>query len=207
MAKNFFRGFFKDMKVISDKNYSPLFCAKPVSKTSVLRKNILGKYTPSGVNVVRLDVYDKSDMLALERLDKKWFSENKKIKYSLHYYLDNIKNNAKQKLSGKSWSNREFYAMTRQRFFLNHLHPDAVIGVAQIHPDTGNLEYIQVRPKYQYRENAPRKIKHAGKRFLECLKNFTNGKSIRVYSDDNVKQFYRQQGGYPDENCRDIFYI
>ena len=171
------------------------------------KKNIFGTYENLDVNLVKLDVYDKSDMHLLENLDKSWKKEQKKLKSALYYYLDNINDNAKKKLSSANLSNREFYAMTMQKKSLNHLKPRKILGVAQIHLDTANLEYIQVRPKYEYKENTQRKIKHIGKQFLKSLKGFTNGKSIRVYSDDKVKSFYRLQGGYPDENCRDIFYI
>lgn len=195
------------MKLLINNNYSTSFCAKPVGKTTVLKKNIFGKYNPLDINLIQLDVYNKSDMKLLDSLDERWNNENKKIKNALHYYLGSINNNARKKLSSNNLSNREFYALTRQKFFLNHLNPKKILGVAQIHLDTANLEYIQVRPKYQYKENEPRKIKHIGKHFLESLKEFTNGKGIRVYSDDNAKNFYKSQGGYPDENCRDIFYL
>ena len=194
------------MELSIDKNYSTIFRANLAGKTAVLKKNIFGKYRSSEVSLIRLDVHDKSDMRLLENLAKRWKTENIKSKSALNYYLNSINDNAKKKLSSESLSNSEFFAMTEQQSSFKHLNPKKILGVAQIYLDTAYLEYIQVRPKYQ-NINAKRSVKHVGKQLLESLKTFTNGKSIKVYSDDKVKNFYRSQGGYPDENCRDIFYL
>lgn len=191
------------MNLQIDKKYSPLFSAKPVLKTSVLEKNILGRYKKLNVNVVEIDVCSKSDMRMLRKLDKKWSDENKRINGTMNYYLSSINNSAEGKLLNGNLSNTQFYAITKQRYFFSHLNSKKILGAAQMNPESANLAYIQIRPKYQAKNISKRRIKYIGKQFLECLKKLVGEKHLKVYQDDKAKEFYRLQGAYPDDFCRD----
>ena len=193
------------MNNISNCNVSVNFGAKKLGSTPIVWAKKHGILAPKDFQIVEINPENYSDLRTLYSLNKNWKKDMKRLDIESSHYLDDIFNFALIKAdnasSGSKKSTTRFFALTKQRFFLNYLFPQKVVAVAQMHINFNQyqvLDFIQVKPKYQY-ANKNRRIKDIGKQFLNLLANLTPDKNFKLISNCSAEGFYQKCGAHPDE--------
>jgi len=143
---------------------------------------------PLKVSCIELDPQNMADVDAAMALSDMWDSNEK--------YEDFIGLNMYASSEGELTGDIRYYALTTQEKDFNNPDPTEIIAVSQVlvKPKEARIEYLQVKPERYGMFVEPYKIKYAGSRMLDLIKNLFKGSNITLFSNPYAKKFYLKNG-------------
>lgn len=164
------------------------FGAKFIKPVEVLKLTGDRKtYAPANLSLIEILPDNPQDINTLTKLAHYWGDDS---------FVNNIEFDAKYISRHGNSNNAKFYALTMQKQKFDELcYQDITIAAEVSEKETGNikLNYIQKDPEFIYSYRPPL-FKKVGSALLDCIKEFSKGKTITLRSTPSAVWFYKDNG-------------
>ncbi len=165
------------------------FNGKYVTRATIQKRDINGKYKDHNVSLIRIDLSNKEDIFALKKINDTWKDA---------IFTSDVYDDAKYLHDNDIFnSGRKFYILTTQKKRFNRLHPDSIlaatgVSVKEFLPYV-SIEHFETKPEFQFSEHN-RLYKKVGTGLLNALKKAFEDKDITLHSVSSSLDFYKYNG-------------
>ncbi len=173
----------------------------------VKRDDTTGEYEPEEVSMVEIDLKNKRDLEALDKLEEEWHDANLKYVFTPYNKLNYTKwivDGAKEaaKKTKNCGIEKKFFAVTAQEENFGNLDHEKILSLCNMHIfSDGNAELFLIQSKSKLPGERNPLYKRCGSALCDGLKHYY--KNITVFPVEQEKKFYEANGFHPCETGND----